>query len=150
MTAKKSAKVPICRNNILVVKLLLFILDLELCSNHVMLVLNLQGSLRDTQAGLPTNHKDILLALLGCPCQGHWYHCFHHSSCHWAVSQKQGYCPLWSFLASLLSLLSGLHLRWHLHLLKNSKTSLSLYQCVQQSPSSQHAMCQSQHPIRCL
>jgi len=27
-----------------------------------MLVLNLQGSLRDTQAGLPTNHKDILLA----------------------------------------------------------------------------------------
>ncbi len=150
MTPKKSAKVPICRNNILVVKLLLFILDLELCSNHVMLVLNLQGSLRDTQAGLPTNHKDILLALLGCPCQGHWYHCFHHSSCHWAVSQKQGYCPLWSFLASLLSLLSGLHLRWHLHLLKNSKTSLSLYQCVQQSPSSQHAMCQSQHPIRCL
>jgi hypothetical protein len=40
MTPKKLA---ICRNNILVVKLLLFIVDLGLCSNHVMLVLNLQA-----------------------------------------------------------------------------------------------------------
>jgi hypothetical protein len=56
MTPKQWAKVPIYRKSILAVKLLLFILDLGLCSNHVMSVLNLQGSLRDTQAGLPTNH----------------------------------------------------------------------------------------------
>jgi hypothetical protein len=58
--------------------------------------------------------------------------------------------PLWSFLASLLSLLLGLHFRWHLPLLKNSKIGVSLYQvCVQQGPSSQQAMCQSQQPIQC-
>jgi hypothetical protein len=84
----------------------------------------------------------------GCPCQGHRYHHIHYSGCHWVVCQKQGYCPLWSFLASLLSLLLGLHLRWHLPLLKNSKIGVSPYS-VQQGPSSQQAMCQSEQPIQC-